>query len=282
MPLSLTERIDSRKITLGSDGAPESAEFIYILRGVADEGTASTLAMTSTPGAYGALNRLTIDMDPVHIDTANLGACIWTLTVNFGKPQTETLGQWTFAFDTSGGSQHITQSISTVHSYANPDCVPPDYKGAIGVSKDNVDGVDIVSPVMNFTGRHLVAKDAMTGNYIVGLYQLTGKTNAAAWTASFSGVGVQFDAGEVLFKGAAISQRDDGVWEITGQFAASPNKTGITVGLMTNIAKKGWEYLWVRYWDFEDTSAKTIVKRPYAAYVEKVYEEGSFAGLVLA
>ena len=42
-------------------------------------------------------------------------------------------------------------------------------------------------------------------------------------------------------------------------------------------SKKGWEYLWGRY--AEDAAAKAIVKRPAAAYIEKVYEEGDFAGL---
>ena len=60
---------------------------------------------------------------------------------------------------------------------------------------------------------------------------------------------------------------------------ASPNRTGITVGDITGIAKKGWEYLWVRYEDAEDSTAKTLVKRPVAAYVEKVYESGDFAAL---
>ena len=35
----------------------------------------------------------------------------------------------------------------------------------------------------------------------------------------------------------------------------------------------------VRYADAEDATAKAIVKRPVAAYVEKVYEEGNFAAL---
>ena len=44
-------------------------------------------------------------------------------------------------------------------------------------------------------------------------------------------------------------------------------------------SKKGWEYLWVRYADEEDAAAKMLVKRPIAAYVEKVYEEGDFSQL---
>ena len=51
--------------------------------------------------------------------------------------------------------------------------------------------------------------------------------------------------------------------------------TGLQVGDITGIDKKGWEYLWVRYADAEDQNV--LVKRPIAAYVEQVYESGNFA-----
>jgi len=95
--------------------------------------------------------------------------------------------------------------------------------------------------------------------------------------------------GGVLLRSLALAassprraQRDDGLWEITGQFAASPNVTGLSVGDITGIDKKGWEYLWVLYQDTEDTSAAALVKRPVAAYVERVYDSGNFGSLVVA
>lgn len=41
-------------------------------------------------------------------------------------------------------------------------------------------------------------------------------------------------------------------WVVTFSFAASPNAVELTVGDITGIDKKGWEYLWVRYQDAED------------------------------
>ncbi len=37
--------------------------------------------------------------------------------------------------------------------------------------------------------------------------------------------------------------------------------------------------MWVRYEDSEDATAKALVKKPVAVYVEKVYEYGDFSGL---
>lgn len=79
--------------------------------------------------------------------------------------------------------------------------------------------------------------------------------------------------------GASGSKRGEDDWEITFRFAASPNKTGLTVGDIVGINKKGWEYMWVRYADAEDAAAKAIVKKPVAVSVEKVYEEGDFSTL---
>jgi hypothetical protein len=52
-------------------------------------------------------------------------------------------------------------------------------------------------------------------------------------------------------------------WEIPFKFAASPNATDLTVGDITGIEKKGWEYLWVRYADAEDE--ETLIQQPVAA-----------------
>ena len=76
--------------------------------------------------------------------------------------------------------------------------------------------------------------------------------------------------------GAAGTKRGGGDWEITYRFAASPNVTGLTIGDITGINKKGWEYLWVRYADGVDAAAKALVKKPVAVYIEKVYAEGDF------
>ncbi|MFO0449982.1 MAG: ParB N-terminal domain-containing protein [Pseudomonadota bacterium] len=38
-------------------------------------------------------------------------------------------------------------------------------------------------------------------------------------------------------------------------------------------------YLWVRFIDDEDATAKALIKRPIAAYVEQVYPYGNFANL---
>ena len=271
MSIVCTENTGSRQVTDG-----QSAELVYTIAGTADEAAAIAALKATAPATLGGLKRQPVSVEPVHVDTANPGTCIWTGTATYAPferrepPQT---GDSVYNFDTGGGTQHITQSLSTVHRYAASGTAP-DFKGAIGVTHDNVEGVDITVPVYNFSETHYLSAATVTTAYKGTLFQLTGKVNSG----SFRGLA----AGECLFLGASGSRRGTGPdddWEITFRFAGSPNRTGITVGPISGIAKKGWEYLWVRYADAEDTGSNTLVKQPIAAYVEKVYEDGNFAAL---
>jgi hypothetical protein len=131
--------------------------------------------------------------------------------------------------------------------------------------------VDITAPIFHFSETHYKNNSEVTQAYKLILFDLTGKVNDAA----FKG----FAIGEVLFLGASGSKTGTDNWEITYNFAASKNATDIDIGQITVTDKKGWEYLWIRYADAEDATAKRVVKRPIAAYVEKVYEEGDFSDL---
>ena len=163
------------------------------------------------------------------------------------------------------------EAVEAVYEYlrtrdGNP-CV------VIGVTPDGIEGVDITVPVYRFSETHLVADSRVTNEYKGKLFRLTGKTNDGAWGG--------FAEGEVLFLGASGSKRGRGDWEITFSFAASPNATGLTVGDISDIDKKGWEYLWVEYAESVDEAAnpKRLVKRPVAVHVERVYDAGDFADL---
>ena len=172
-----------------------------------------------------------------------------------------------FTFETTGGTQHISQSLQTVANHALPGKVPPNFGGAIGFNGESVEGTDITVPVFRFTLTHSIPILLVTFAYAVTLFRLTGRVNAAP----FKG----FAAGEVLFLGASGSRRGLEAWEITYSFAASPNAVNLAVGGIVGVNKKGWEYLWVRYADVEDQ--KVLVKQPASVHVERVYESGNFA-----
>ncbi len=228
--------------------------------GTEDDAAVRALVEVTVPAFYAGLV-----FQSYHI--AHQGGGIWEASARYGKKEPKEPGESSFSFDTGGGTQHITQSLETVNSYALPGEDSPDLKGVIGVNTDSVEGTDITIPVYNFTETHYILVPLVTGAYKAILFHMTGRVNAAP----FKG----FVPGEVLFMGASGSQRGQEDWEVTFRFAASPNAVNLKVGDITGIEKKGWEYLWVRYADAEDEN--TLVKQPIAAYVEKVYEEGDFS-----
>lgn len=261
MTIVVAEKWDSRETTLGEDS---SVDLRYVVGGTDSDIDAHVALLANSPTLYGGLVRQSSHLVRVAEDA-------WEGTVRYGKVDPPETGDSSFSFDTGGGNQHITQGLGTVGAYAAPGQTAPNFRGAIGVTADSVEGVDITVPVYNFSETHYIAVEAVTGAYKAALFSLTGTVN----NGGFRG----FSAGEVLFLGASGSQRGHDDWEISFKFAASPNVTGLVVGDITGIAKKGWEYLWVRYADAEDTSARVLVKKPIGAYVEQVYPYGNFAGL---
>ena len=243
-----------------------SAELTYVVRGTTSDTAARTALLANSPTGHDDLTR-----DDAEVEEIAPGS--WLGLVRYTEPEeTEPeVGESSFSFETRGGSQHITQSLSTVASYAPSGETAPDFKGAIGVQADGIEGTDITVPVYTFSETHHFDDSTVTNAYKSTLFYLTGKTN----DASFKGLA----AGEGLFLGAAGTKRGDKPWEISFAFAGSPNVSGLTIGDITGIAKKGWEYLWVRYQEAEDATAKMLVRRPIAAYVEQVYRSGDFSTL---
>jgi len=261
MAVTVHEKWESRETT---EGESPSIDLIYIVRGTDNDLVAKTALASASPILYDGLVRQTLHIERTAED-------LWEGSVRYGMKEPPETGDSSYQFDTGGGTQHVTQSLETIGKHAPPGKVAPDFKGAIGATHDNVEGVDITVPVYNFSETHYIATALVTGAYKATLFFLTGKVNGSAFRG--------FSPGEVLFLGASGAKRGEDDWEITFRFAASPNVTGLTVGDIVGIDKKGWEYLWVRYADEEDAAAKVLVKKPIAAYVERVYEDGDLSGL---
>ena len=262
MAITLIEKHDSRSANVGVDDP--AIDLAYWVKGSDDDAAIRAAVQSSVPAYHAGLPFQNCHIKP-------LGNQLWEAVARYGKKEPKETGQSSFSFDTGGGSQHISQSLATIGSHAPPGKTAPDFKGAIGCTTDAVEGTDITVPVYSFTETHYLPIATVTAAYKAALFRLTGRTN----DDTFRG----FEAGEVLFLGASGSQRGYEDWEVTFRFAASPNVTGLAVGDITDIDKRGWEYLWVRYADAE--SEDVLVKQPIAVYVEQVYEEGDYAHLAI-
>lgn len=274
MAIEVSERFESRRIGIGEN---PWAEYVYDVIGVEEseeetyEEQVETAVLAEAPEAHDGIPLIAVE--PIE----RIGEYHWRATVRYAHAQGGSFlqpGQSSFAFEIGGGTQHITQSKETIANYAIGDADPPDFKGAIGVTAEGVEGVDIQVPVFHFSETHIVAAETVTESYKAKIFGLYAKTNDAI----FRGYAI----GEVLFLGATGNRRGTlptDPWEITYRFAAQPNATGLTVGELTEIDKKGWEYLWVRYADHHDETLGVLIKRPVSVHVERVYDAGDFSEL---
>jgi len=265
---TVSERWSSRK---RSGGNTKAATVEYIIQettdpGIsADDGEVIQALIDTAPETWG-----TAEIPRSAYDVEQIADRIWVGTVNYGygSKNTETIE---YNFDTGGGNQKITQTIAplTVRSYGTQ---PPDFKGAINVDDNSVNGIDVIVPVYNFSETKQVSQDLINDGFKSSIFTLVGRVNSSAWHG--------FAAGEVLFMGASGSRHGrTGDVELNYKFAASPNKNNITIGTITGIEKKGWEYLWVRY--EKSTDQNCLIQIPRAVYVHQVYESGNFAALGL-
>lgn len=236
-------------------------ELTYFVHGAADDFEAKTLVAGGSPLTYDGMLRSSIRL-------TELAPGRHEATVSYADKQTDPTGGYTF--QTTGNTLHIVYDI-TNKPYPVPGKAVIDNKGLIGVHGKDVDGVDIVQPVYNFTETYLFDQAAVTAAYKATLFQLTGTVNKFI----FKG----FQPGEVLFLGAEGGSDGLDRVKITYHFSCSQNATNLKVGPITGIDKKGWEYLSIRYIDTLDGVGVAIAKKPRMVYVHQVYELKDFAGL---
>ena len=278
MALIWVEDGDSRQATIVRKGKKAASSYLksYKVFGTADdvELHAAINAEVSANGQYWQYPGLPdMKLFAESYSVSFLGDNAWQVQVSYSKDGaedgTEPLKR-ARSFDTTGGTQHMTQAYAETKFGTNA----PDQKKAIGVDANGVNGVDVVVPQLQWQESYDVPNSYVTSAWIRGVAGVTGTTNNGAFRG--------FEAGEVLFVGCSGSQEWDdqkgrGPWSLSFRFVASKNVTGETIGDISGVAKKGHEYLWVRYEDAVDSNV--LLKKPKAVYVNKVYREADFSAL---
>jgi len=272
MTVTLVESRRSRRIFVG----PIPASFLVYVVTTESESDPDTAirdyADANLPATYDGKPLNSYTAEPV--DETGPDTELWTIEAEYSSPRgglVIPVGGSASSFDTTGGTRRLLQSIKTQNSYALPGLTAPNFQGAIGVSDQGVEGVDIIAPIFTFQEIRAELDATVDAAFKAIIFGLTGRVNLTTWNG--------YEDGEVLFLGATGVQRGDDEWEIVYRFAASPNATDLTVGGIEDISKAGHDYLWALYRDEVDTDANQLVKVPYAVFVERVYERGEFSAL---
>lgn len=179
--------------------------------------------------------------------------------------------QLSFNFSTGNSQQMYVANSSRVY----PSSAAPDFGDAINVQHDsdgkiNVMGLNVEETVGSFSVT--VMRPSVTVSYLRTVCRTVGRVNSGSiWG---------FEAGELRFMGASGSQNSpDGPWTVTYNFAVSENQTNLTIGGISGITKKGWEYLWPYFEYSKDETAKIIVKKPKHIFVQEIFKTADFSQL---
>ncbi len=164
MSITVDEKFESRESMTGRNAWIER---VYVIRGTDDDVDAKAALAAAAPSMYDGLVRKSR-----HVE--RLGEYLWEGTARYGRPEQSPplpeTGESVFSFDTGGGTQHITQSLATVGAYAPAGETPPSFGGAIGVTDDAVEGVDITVPVYHFSETHYLPDSMVTAAYRADLF----------------------------------------------------------------------------------------------------------------
>lgn len=260
IPIRFSERPKSGNSTT----SPPTLNKEYFLSGIEDDYIAKAYSKSAVDSSVMVPEGVLWLQD---VQLSHEGLALWGVTASYAKEKKET-GSFKFSFDTTGGTVHITSSKETRGSYKAAGVVGaiPNHEGAIGVEKDKVDGADIVLPAlkMNYAFKHPAGMITEARARYLG--SVTGMTNSVMWHG--------FQEGELLLLGATGSDGTDAEAEVSYSVAASANATGLSIGQIANIAKRGHDLVWIQY--FPDEDGGKPVMPPKYAYVERVYEEIDF------
>lgn len=274
----LYERIASRPFEVSRETTSFTGEFIA-LRSDSEQDVYDS-AILNTPISYFNLYRKSIKASP-------LGGGVWNVSVNYeSMPAGDALTNDTsgngdqkdppandepltigYGFSTMGGTTHVTQSIKTLSSVSRGGMVAPDFKKAIGVTLEGVEGTDIVTPNGEFYRE--AKRTRVSLNYYRTLLDLTGTVNNAAFYG--------FAAGEVLYLGCEGKADSASYWTLTHRFAIQRNLVNYEISdEITLPTKKGWDYVWVDYMLDGDSGSGRRIRRPTTAFIEQIYYYKNF------
>lgn len=301
MPALIHELKGSRNLSIGRDGA--SAPWRFMVRDAADETEAWQLAYDSTPPSYQPIPGISGDLLKTNIDTEDLGAGVYFVTVNYQSNQpteagadagaapsepaggegdtTEGAGNVAggvdpnsplgreFTFTTVAAPEHINKARFEIDSGKVGGGAAPDAKLAIGLTREAVNGCDILTPNMEF-GVTLQVRN-LTISRFIRLGWATGRINLVPWSG--------FGEFEILYLGCDGKWSDgDSSWTITHRFKYQPTEKNIDIigdGTLMCATKYGWDYLDVGY-NAKNIGLEFFMQVPDKYRVYRVYHTCNF------
>lgn len=209
----------------------------------------------------------------------------WDIDVLYSQTPGSTLtpsaiGDEVVTFSTGGGgTRRVYHAIEHLGDFAPEGQEPANYKGAINVTPDGVEGVDIPNPQFSLVIDRVFPSEVITQLFLRGVNTATGAVNSR----SFRG----YNPGELFLTNVEGGPQNDESWRITYEMLGIPNALDVEIGDPTDggIAVgpvDGHDFLWVEYEpqvvnEGEDNAYTN--RKVIGAHLERVFPRVDFAAL---
>lgn len=244
------------------DGKGDHSTLVYMANGYTTRPTAKAAILAVAPVTNQGLYFQRISVEQTALAT-------WVGRCEYGVRTPLAVGEYTFSWDTTGGTVHLTTPYACTMYTAPGYVAAEDYKKSILVDRDRrVQGVDVPTPSLKLTISYRLPGATITLAYVKALAGCVGKTNDKAYGG--------FEVGELLFLGATGRSGSATDPIIDFHFLASTNVTGLTIGDITGIDKTGHQFIWPWFEPAKDQTANVLIVKPQAVYVDTVVEECDF------
>lgn len=209
----------------------------------------------------------------------------WLCEIVYGIKRMAKEGELRIMVDGEGGREKIYQALAVVSAVGISGRVIPDTKGVIGYESDGtINGVEIEVSGATILMEFHVQRGVISDAYLAKIAKMSKKVNSK----KFKG----YDPGELRFKKYTfedtikLDEEGTALSKLTLEFVAEENVTGIQIGDLPPIDKRGHDYLWVYSEEMSadpmpvtgggPTPPKMVIKRPIFAFVNQVYRYEDF------
>lgn len=263
------ETWDFSEWSVGRDGSASIKAVVLFDPATETEYDVELAAINGLPAVYAGYVFNSAKLKPIAWNTFQVTAMYKPL----GAPDTTGATPPEFSFEVATESIKVLAALATVSQGAVSGRTAPNHGGLIGVTDEGVEGIEVPQAVFSFSEVHHFEAAAITGAYKIQLAKLVGKVNST----SFRG----FAAGELLCTGVSGSIRGTDLWTLRYGWSALPNVSGLSIGPLSGITKRGWDYLEIHFEEEVDATNKVTLKKPYAYTVHQVigYENYGLFGI---
>lgn len=274
MAIVVWELISSRSQTIGTN---PKLDRNYFLTGESDDSVVRAFLNSTLLATIDGLWLDSYDLDPAGDDS------YWTAVAHYiDKEDKEDSNTATdpknrrvrFTGAAVNGIKFDTPNVQQGYK-AGGDTTPiPDFGNSLNVQGDKIEGAPIIFGAGSFQETHTVPIANVTNAEILRLLDSQGKINSDVFRDA-EAQEVLFVSFDVNWDGGAANEAD-----VVYNFQYSKNEVNKTVGPITGINKKGWQFLWQTYLtDAADGKNTRTIKN---VFVADVYDQIAFATLLIS